>query len=122
LPLSACAPGIDESPEAGGLRRNSVSSSGETGMREGSEQTAEEIELAGLIVTTLNLEVQAQDIRPLDPLYGEGLGLDSIDVLEIALAISKAYGVQIRADDANNIQILSSLRSLNEYIQQNRAR
>jgi len=82
--------------------------------------TDQELELAGLIVTTLNLEVKATDIDPLGPLYGEGLGLDSIDILEAALAISKTYGVQLRSDDENNLKIFSSLRSLNNHIQHHR--
>ena len=82
--------------------------------------TDQELELAGLIVTTLNLEVKATDIDPLGPLYGEGLGLDSIDILEAGLAISKTYGVQLRSDDENNLKIFSSLRSLNDHIQQHR--
>lgn len=84
--------------------------------------TPQELELATLIVTTLNLEVQAAEIDPTAPLYHEGLGLDSIDVLEIALAVSKAYGVKLRADDDNNLKIFSSLRNLNDYIQQHRSR
>jgi acyl carrier protein len=67
------------------------------------------------------LEVAPSDIDPTAPLYGEGLGLDSIDILEVALAISKAFGVKLRADDKNNVKIFSSLRSLNHYIQQNRS-
>ena len=58
--------------------------------------TPQEIELAQLIVTALNLDVQAADIDPVAPLYQEGLGLDSIDILEIALVISKTYGVKVR--------------------------
>jgi acyl carrier protein len=84
-------------------------------------QTAQEAELARLIVTTLNLEIEPQDIDPGAPLYGEGLGLDSIDILEIALAVSKEFGVKLRADDKDNEKIFSSLRSLNCYIQQSRA-
>lgn len=87
---------------------------------ESSVLTADECELAELIVATLNLDLQAAEIDPLAPLYGEGLGLDSIDVLEIALAISKAYGVQLRSDDENNLNIFSTLRSLNQHIQQRR--
>jgi acyl carrier protein len=82
----------------------------------------EELELARLIVTTLNLEVAAADINPAAPLYREGLGLDSIDVLELALAISKTYGLQLRSDDENNLKIFSSLRSLNRHIQQHRTK
>jgi acyl carrier protein len=82
--------------------------------------SAQEKELAQLIVTSLNLEVAAGEIEPDAPLYGEGLGLDSIDILELSLAISKTYGVQLKSDDANNNKIFSSLRSLNEHIQQHR--
>jgi acyl carrier protein len=78
--------------------------------------SAQERELAELIVTTLNLEVPVDEIAPHAPLFGEGLGLDSIDILEIALAISKAYGIRLRSDDENNVRIFSSLRSLNEHI------
>jgi acyl carrier protein len=89
-------------------------------MTDSNVQSAQEAELACLIVKTLNLEVEAVEIDPQAPLYGEGLGLDSIDMLEIALAVSQQFGVKLRADDKNNIQIFSSLRSLNTYIQQNR--
>jgi len=82
--------------------------------------SAQEKELAQLIVTSLNLEVAADEIEPDAPLYGEGLGLDSIDILELSLAISKTYGVQLKSDDADNNKIFSSLRSLNEHIQQHR--
>lgn len=84
-------------------------------------QNSQEAELARLIVTSLNLEVQPPEIDPCAPLYGEGLGLDSIDMLEIALVVSQEFGVKLRADDKNNVQIFSSLRSLNAYIQQNRS-
>jgi acyl carrier protein len=89
-------------------------------MSELSTQTEREAELATLIVKTLNLEIQASEIDPDAPLFGEGLGLDSIDVLEIALAISQTYGVQLRSDDENNTAIFQSLRSLNSDIQQRR--
>jgi len=79
-----------------------------------------EAELASLIVRTLNLEMAASEIDPEAPLFGDGLGLDSIDVLEIALAISQTYGVQLRSDDENNAAIFQSLRSLNHDIQQRR--
>lgn len=82
--------------------------------------SAQEKELAQLIVTSLNLEVSADEIEPDAPLYGEGLGLDSIDILELSLAISKAYGLQLKSDNADNNKIFSSLRSLNEFIQSNR--
>lgn len=82
----------------------------------------EELDLAQLIVATLNLEVAAAEIDPAAPLYREGLGLDSIDVLELALAISKTYGLQLRSDDENNLKIFSSLRNLNRHIQQHRTK
>ena len=84
--------------------------------------TAEEKELAQLMVTALNLEVTADEIDPDAPLYGAGLGLDSIDILELSLAISKKYGVQIKADDADNNRIFSSLRALSQHIQQHRGK
>jgi len=84
--------------------------------------TAEELKLAQLIVSSLNLEMRAAEIDPAAPLYGEGMGLDSIDILEVALAVSKAYGVKLRSDDEQNRKIFNSLRSLNEHIQQHRAK
>lgn len=89
---------------------------------DGSIASQEELELARLIVTTLNLEVAAAEIIPVAPLYREGLGLDSIDVLELSLAISKSYGLQLRSDDENNLKVFSSLRSLNRHIQQHRTK
>ena len=83
-------------------------------------QTPQEAQLAQLIVRTLNLEMTADEIDPLAPLFGEGLGLDSIDVLELALAISQTYGVRLRSDDENNGTIFQSLRSLTQDIQQRR--
>jgi acyl carrier protein len=81
---------------------------------------SDDLDLARLIVTTLNLEVNPEDIDPEAPLYGEGLGLDSIDILEISLAISKKYGVKLRSDSADNRQTFRSLRSLSRYIQERR--
>ena len=92
-----------------------------SGMSDVQTMSDEERELAEVIVSALNLEMQAAEIDPQAPLYGEGLGLDSIDILEIALAVSKRYGVQIRSDDNDNVRIFSSLRSLNEHVQQQRA-
>ena len=73
-------------------------------------------ELAALFVQALNLEVRPQDIDPDAPLYGEGLGLDSIDILEVALIVSKQYGIQLRADSHENQQIFRSLRHLADFI------
>lgn len=79
-------------------------------------------EVAELMIEALNLEVTADQIAPDAPLYGEGLGLDSIDVLEVALVVSKRYGVQLRADSADNQHIFSSLRSLSDTIAAQRTR
>jgi acyl carrier protein len=85
---------------------------------EDSALSPQELALAELIVATLNLEPRPAEIDPLAPLYGEGLGLDSIDILEIALAVSRTYGIRLRSDDGNNQKIFSSLRSLNRHIRQ----
>ena len=77
---------------------------------------------AALIVEALNLDVAAAAIDPDKPLYGEGLGLDSIDILEIALVVSKRYGVQLRADAEENGEIFGSLRRLVQYIGAHRTR
>lgn len=79
-------------------------------------------EVAELMVECLNLEVTADQISPDAPLYGDGLGLDSIDVLEVALVVSKRYGLQLRADSADNQHIFSSLRSLSDYIATHKTR
>jgi len=79
-------------------------------------------EVAQLMIEALNLETSVDQITADSPLYGDGLGLDSIDVLEIALVVSKQYGVQLRADSADNQHIFSSLRSLCDYIAANRTR
>jgi len=73
-------------------------------------------EIAALFVQALNLDVAPADIDPDAPLYGAGLGLDSIDILEVALIVSKQYGVQLRANSEDNQQIFRSLRHLAEYI------
>ena len=84
-------------------------------------QSPAERELAQLIVTAVNLEgMDPADIDPEAPLFGAGLGLDSIDALEIALEISKRYGFQLRSDDEENRRIFASLRALSEHIQRHR--
>lgn len=86
-----------------------------------SAQTAEERELAQLLVESLNLEeVDPDQIEPDAPLFNTGLGLDSIDALELALAIGKTYGVQLRSDDDDNQRIFASLRALSAYVQANK--
>lgn len=85
------------------------------------EASALEHEVAELIIEALNLEdLTAADIDPEAALFREGLGLDSIDALELALAVSRKYGFQLRSDDENNARIFSSLRALSAHIEQNR--
>ncbi len=82
-----------------------------------------ERELARLMVGSLNLEgVVPEQIEPEAPLFGDGLGLDSLDMLELAMAVEQKYGVSLRSDDPDNAQIFASLRSLSGHIQQRRAR
>jgi acyl carrier protein len=78
-------------------------------------------EVAGLLVEALNLEITPEEIDPQAPLYGDGLGLDSIDILEVALVVSKRYGFQLRSDDENNVRIFASLASLADHIATHRA-
>ncbi len=86
-------------------------------------QSPAEHELAQLIVTAVNLEgVNPADIDPEAPLFGAGLGLDSIDALEIALEISKRYGFQLRSDEEENRRIFASLRALSDHIQRHRVK
>ncbi|HEV2540802.1 MAG TPA: phosphopantetheine-binding protein [Frateuria sp.] len=86
------------------------------------EQTAAQHELATLIVQSLNLDsLTAEQIDPDAPLFGGDLGLDSIDALEIALAVSKRYGFQLRSDNPDNRRIFTSLATLAAHIEQSRA-
>lgn len=78
--------------------------------------------IALLLIECLNLEVTAEEIAPDAPLFGDGLGMDSIDVLEVALTVSKRYGVQMRADSPDNQHIFSSLRHLADHIATHRTR
>lgn len=81
-----------------------------------------ELEIASLIVAALNLDIAAESINPDAPLYGEPLGLDSIDILEIALVMSKQFGVQIKADGEDNLRIFASLNALTAYISEHRTK
>jgi acyl carrier protein len=89
-------------------------------------QSADEHELAVALVTSLNLEGTAPaDIDPVAPLFGHnsasrGLGLDSIDALEIALVIQQKYGVHVKSDDPEVKQAFASLRDLAAYVRQRR--
>lgn len=85
-------------------------------------QTGAQHALATLIVSALQLEVAPAAIDPAAPMFGEGLGLDSIDALELALAISRAYGFELRSDDERNQRIFASLRTLADHVEANRTR
>ena len=82
-----------------------------------SQQSSQEHEVAELITQSLNLDTDPDAIDPAQPLYREGLGLDSIDLLELSLVISKKYGFQIKSDDPENVSIFSSLRDLARTIE-----
>jgi acyl carrier protein len=86
------------------------------------QQSQREREVAELIVNALQLEVAPGEINPEERMFGEGLGLDSIDALELALAITRAYGFELRSDDERNHQIFASLRSLTRHIEAHRTR
>lgn len=105
----------------GSLSNNSTSTSASDATASPDLQALEG-ELAQLFVTALNLEVAPDAIDPTAPIYGEGLGLDSIDILEVALEVSQRYGFQLRADDADNIGIFQSLRSLAAHVAKHRTR
>ena len=81
-----------------------------------------ERELAALCVSALNLDMVAEEIDPCAPLYGEGLGLDSIDILELALEVSRCYGFELRSDDEHNHEIFQSLRTLATHVAAHRTR
>lgn len=86
-----------------------------------SSQTPAELELAELLVEALNLDdVDPAAIDPEAPLFNAGLGLDSIDALELALAVGKRYGFQLRSDNDDNRRIFASLRALSAHVQANR--
>ena len=86
-----------------------------------SELTNSEQEVAELILESLNLEdISTSDIDPEAALFNDGLGLDSIDALELAMAITQKYGFQLKSDDPNNAQIFSSLRNLTKHIETQR--
>ena len=87
-----------------------------------SDLPALERELATLFVQALNLEVAAADIDAETSLFGDGLGLDSIDILEVALEVSQRYGFQLRSDDENNHDIFRNLRSLAAHVAQHRTK
>jgi len=66
--------------------------------------------------------VRPENIDAEAPLFVTGLGLDSIDALELAMAVDKKFGVRIRADDDQNKHIFSSVRNLTAYVAQHRSK
>jgi len=78
-------------------------------------------ELKALLISELNLEeVTPEDIDENAPLFGDGLGLDSIDALELAVILDKRYGVKIKAKDSRNAEIFASLSSLAQFVSEHR--
>lgn len=86
------------------------------------QQSELEHEVAALLVEALNLDTAPAEIDPTAPLFGDGLGLDSIDILEVALEVSRRYGLQLRSDDPDNERIFGSLRSLAAHVAQSRSK
>lgn len=86
-----------------------------------SKMSALEAEVAQLIVEALNLEdIKPESIDPEAALFREGLGLDSIDALELSLAVSRQYGFKLQSDDKQNSVVFRSLRALSAHIEQHR--
>ncbi|MCL5796505.1 MAG: phosphopantetheine-binding protein [Gammaproteobacteria bacterium] len=79
-------------------------------------------DIVSLVIATLNMETTPEELDIDSPLFGDGLGLDSIDILEISLAISKQYGCQLRSDHEDNVKIFSSLRNLALYVEKARTK
>lgn len=84
--------------------------------------SAFEAEVATLVVESLHLEMAPGEIEPEAPLFGEGLGLDSIDALELALSISRTYGLELKSDDEGNHRVFGSLRNLARHIAEHRTK
>jgi len=84
------------------------------------DQTAAELAMAELLIEALNLEdMEPDEIDPNEPLFGDGLGLDSIDALEIALAISQEHGIEMKAEDESTKEAFATLSSLTKYVEEN---
>jgi len=85
-------------------------------------QTPAQLKMAELLVEVLNLEdIEANEIDPTEALFGEGLGLDSIDALEIALAVSQEHGVQMQAEDESTREAFATLASLTDFVESNKS-
>lgn len=81
----------------------------------------DDLDLAKLIIKTLNLDLDVAGVSAETPIYQDGFGLDSIDILEVSLAISQRYGVKLRSDDKNNVEIFKNLGALSAYVQSHKA-
>jgi acyl carrier protein len=92
------------------------------GSNQASDQPAFELEIARLIADVVKLDCPPEQVDPMAPLFGDGLGLDSIDLLEIALAVSQNYGFSLRSDDPDNRRIFSSLRAFSAHIARHRSK
>jgi acyl carrier protein len=80
-----------------------------------------ETEIKKLIVDTLALDdVEFEDIDSYAPLFNEGLGLDSIDALELGLAIRKKYNIKIDSEKDDVVKIFSSVNALSDFIKQSK--
>ena len=86
------------------------------------DPAAFELEIARLIAAVVKLDCPPEQVDPTAPLFGDGLGLDSIDLLEIALAVSQNYGFSLRSDDPDNRRIFSSLRAFSAHIARHRSK
>jgi len=78
-------------------------------------------EVKRLIIETLQLEeIAPADIDPQAPLFGEGLGLDSVDALEIAVALKRRYGIQLSPNSQETRKYFASVRTLAELLMMHR--
>jgi acyl carrier protein len=94
---------------------------GETGAQAAGEALCAEV--ANMIIEVLVLDdLTSEDIDPKAPLFGDGLGLDSIDALELSFAIAQRYGVKLRSDDERNQAIFASLEALSRHIGESRTK
>ena len=80
-------------------------------------------ELKSLIIKELHLDdVNPDEIKPNDPLFGGGLELDSIDALELSIVLERIYGVSIKSGDDRNAEIFASLNGLVKFVEENRSK
>jgi acyl carrier protein len=83
--------------------------------------TPEQQEIAQMIIDAVNLEdISLDEIDPNAPIFNEGLGLDSIDALEISLELNKRYGIKIKSGDKRVADVFASVAALSEYVQTHR--